>query len=214
MSSLVSGVTKIFSAVGTGIGAAAATLGSAVKAVGSSLFTAGAASGSGIASGGGFFSNLLGSGSTLGNMFSGVANVLGLGPPGSVGQLAGAAGSLGAETSTGLKGLGGFFESPLGEAALGAAQGWAESKAQDRQIEAVRGLQNDRIAADKAASDRITNSYNVPNSALVGGSLEASAPQAVTQATTPRQTPSVTRQPKTMWAYNKDTQMLEKRAVA
>ena len=68
MSGLVSGVTKIFSSIGTGV----AKLGSAVRAVGASLFTAGAATGTGVASAAsGGFGGLLGGGGVLGNMLGG-----------------------------------------------------------------------------------------------------------------------------------------------
>ena len=70
MSGLVSGITKVFSSMGTG----AATLGSAVRGAGASLFTAGAATGTGLAGaaqGGGALSGLLGGGSVLGNVLGG-----------------------------------------------------------------------------------------------------------------------------------------------
>jgi hypothetical protein len=70
MSGLVSGITKVFTSIGTGV----AKLGSAVRGAGATLFTAGAATGSGLTSAatqGGPLSGLLGGGGALGNVLSG-----------------------------------------------------------------------------------------------------------------------------------------------
>jgi hypothetical protein len=118
MSGLVSGITKIFSSLGTG----AATLGSAVRAAGASLFTAGAATGTGLtaaASGGGALGGLLGGGSVLGNVLGGAikqgltGGLIG----GIVGGISGEGfgkgfkqgGLLGAVTGGVTSGLGGLF---------------------------------------------------------------------------------------------------------
>jgi len=73
MGSLVSGITKLFTSIGSGIAAGAATLGNAVRAVGSTLFTGMAATGTGMAgaSASGPLANLLGGGSTLSNILGG-----------------------------------------------------------------------------------------------------------------------------------------------
>jgi hypothetical protein len=104
MSGLVSGITKIFTSLGTG----AATLGSAVRGVGASLFTASAATGSSMASGG--LSNLFGG--TLGSMISGALKT------GLTGGLIGA--GVGALTGDWKKGA---LYGGLGGAAVGAAGG-------------------------------------------------------------------------------------------
>jgi hypothetical protein len=69
LGSLINGITKIFTSLGTG----AATLGSAVRAVGTSLFTGMAATGTGLAgAGNGPLAGLLGgSGGVLGNILGG-----------------------------------------------------------------------------------------------------------------------------------------------
>jgi hypothetical protein len=73
MGSIISGITKIFTSLGTGV----ATLGNAVRGVGSALFTGLAASGTGMAgasSGGGLLSSLFGGGGgggVLGNILGG-----------------------------------------------------------------------------------------------------------------------------------------------
>ena len=73
MSGLVSGITKVFSSLGTG----AAKLGSAVRAAGATLFTAGAATGGGLttaATQGSGLSKLLGGGGVLGSVLGGAVN--------------------------------------------------------------------------------------------------------------------------------------------
>jgi hypothetical protein len=110
MSSLVSGITKVFSSLGSGLATGAATLGSAIRGIGASFFTAGAATGQSAASGTGIFSKLFGGGSTLGNIFSGVSSVLGGGPGAAIPALAagGAAGAaaIPAVAGTAATGLG------------------------------------------------------------------------------------------------------------
>jgi hypothetical protein len=195
MSSRVSGITKVFSSIGTG----AAALGSAVRGVGASLFTAGAATGSSVAaqaaSGGtGILAKIFGSGSTLGNMLSGAANIMAAGPAGAVtaamaapaAAVTGATGLganvasateplVNAATPTGLAptGLGstvkGFWEGLGPEGKAGLLQGlgsgiasYQESKTYEDQKNADRQY---LINKDK----NITESYNVPMSALAGG---------------------------------------------
>jgi hypothetical protein len=197
MSSLVSGVTKIFSAVGTGL----AKIPQAIRAVGASLFTAGGSSGS-------LFKSLLGTGSTIGNMFAGVKSVLGLSPLGAVGDavastattLAGGlgaavpgvataavegAGTIAANTATGVapkltgfdKALS-FANSDLASAALVGGGAYLSAKAQaDAAEQARQDVLNEQ--------SRKTNSYNVNPNSLVGSPNTATQPQVQTaQATT------------------------------
>jgi hypothetical protein len=108
MSGLVSGITKVFTSLGTG----AAALGNAVRGVGASLFTASAATGSSMASGG--LSSLFGGGSSiLGNMLSGALKT------GLVGGLVGA----GTSALTGGDWKKGAVIGGLGGAAAGGLAG-------------------------------------------------------------------------------------------
>lgn len=217
MSSLVSGITKVFSSIGTG----AAALGSAVRGVGASLFTAGAATGASVASqaatgGTGILAKIFGSGSTLGNMLSGAANIMASGPAGAVtaamaapaAAVTGATGLganvasaaeplVNAATPTGLvptgisgavKGFGNFLSTEGGAgllAGLGAGIGsYQESKTYEDQKNADR-----QYLIDK--DRRVTEGYNVPMSALAGG------------------TPSLMVKPKTAWKYNPQSGQIE-----
>jgi hypothetical protein len=125
MSSLISGVGKIFTSLG-GSGVVA-TLGSAVRGVGSALFTTGAATGTAL--GGGAMSGLFGGGGgVLSNMINGATRILGGGIGGVPGMAAGAVGSLGAGpwgASLGATGA----TSAASAAGLGAAGPWGTSLA-------------------------------------------------------------------------------------
>jgi len=107
MSGIVSGVTKVFTAVGSAV----ARVGSAVGAVGASVFTAGAASGAG-SMGSGAFSSMLQSvtgDGVLGNVLSGALKTA---IPGAL-----IGGAVGAMTGTGF--MKGAMMGGLGGAAMG-----------------------------------------------------------------------------------------------
>jgi hypothetical protein len=195
MSGLASGVTKIFTSIGTGL----AKIPQAIRAVGASLFTAGGSSGS-------LFKSLLGTGSTLGNMFAGVKSVLGLSPLGAVGDavattattLGGGlgsalpavataavegAGTVAANTATGvvpkLTGFGSFLRDPdVLAAGITAGGAFLGAKAQ---ADAEEQARQDVLNKEK----RLTNSYNVNPNSLVGSpQMVASAQPTRAQPTT------------------------------
>jgi hypothetical protein len=114
MSGVVSGISKVF----TSVGSAAARVGQAVMGVGRAVFTAGAATGAGPMGAGGFTSvlqNLTGSG-VLGNMLTGAITQAGYGAllGGAIGAITGQGfgkgaliGGLGGAVTGGLGGLAG-----------------------------------------------------------------------------------------------------------
>jgi len=204
MSGIVSGVTKVFSAVGSGI----AKVGKAVLGVGATLFTGGAATGAGSMASGGL-SGIFGQGGVLSSLLSGATKVAGygaqaLGIPGgaTAGGLFSAAGLTPAATSTGLAaagktggGLMSFLGSETGAGLIsGIGGGLMEKAKMDFQADES---QKDRDYL-RNKEERLTRSYDVPASSLPGGSpapiAAAPANPAATAVTAvpgvPRPTPA------------------------
>ncbi len=171
MSGVATGLTKVFTTVGSGI----AKVGKAVTGVAASVFTGGAASGagslasgglSGLASGGGTLSSLLGGAAKVASGIFGAAT----GSPG-MGALVDAAGSAlsgattPAATATGFAatgttggGFGSIFNGEtLGGLVGGLGEGWMEAE-KIKAIEAEK--QRDRDFEQKKIDD-IRNSYAV-----------------------------------------------------
>jgi hypothetical protein len=223
MSSLVSGIAKVFTSVGSGL---AATLGSAVRGVGATLFTGSAATGTSAAGGG--LANLFNGGGILSNIFRGAGNVLSRGPLGALTTAAAAAPAAGVAAAAPAAG-GGFFSQLMGgltdaATATGAAPaaaatapaggGFARGLGSFLGSEGGAGLMKgiggafaEKYKADtlmerdeaerKFLRDReetITNSYEVDASAMPGG---VSAP--VSTATGRRQKKKQNRQ---VWKYD------------
>lgn len=211
MSSVVSGITKVFSSIGTGL----ATLGTAVKGVGASFFSAGGSSA------GSLFSSAAGSTSTLGNIFSGVKNIMSIGPLGAIGDALGAtagalAGGAGATTGAGtgfLSGLGSAFSNP--QVVAGVFQGAGVGIGKYLEMEAYENMQQENIeAAERAQAVKTANYNNLP---------VFESPQAIVPA--PPEVQTAAAEPITaqnayarynetkeaeVWAYNPETGMVEK----
>ena len=237
MSSLVSGIAKVFAGVGTGV---AATLGSAVRGVGATLFTSGAATGT--AAGG--LSSLFGGSGILGNLFKGVGSVLASGPAGVLTTAAAAApaaataaaggaaapaagfwaslgeGLTGAATATGATpalaattgGATGGFGKAIGsflgsQAGAGAIAGLGAGVGGYLQSQALQETAQADRDAIREREKRITQGYDVPESSLVGGG-SISADQG--QRPTPTNKYARPKKPtREVWTYNPENGRIE-----
>ena len=188
---------------GAAAGAVRAT-GAAACGAGAALFTGSAATGTGIGS----LSNAF-SGGTLGSLAQGVSNLFGavMGQPGALvsglgsalggtatsatGALpamaggAGAAADIAASTGAAGGGLGKFLSS---EAGAGMLQGIGEYYAENERMKALEEEYDKRREFERESQQRITDSYDVDPSVLVGGP-PPSAPnmaQRAQQRTSPR----------------------------
>jgi hypothetical protein len=220
MSSLVSGIAKVFASVGTGV---AATLGSAVRGVGATLFTGMAATGT-AASGVG---SLFGQGTMLGNLMNGVGSVLGAGPAGIATAAAAAPAAAGtaaaAPAASGfswanLLGTGTAATSATTEAGKEVAQGglgsWLGSQGFAGAVMGagagigayMQSQSEEKIAADQAKAlrekeRRITEGYDVPQESLAGGGV-AWAGDPVTRPTPTDKYRVNTRPKREIWTYD------------
>jgi len=151
MSSVISGVGKVFSAVGS----TAAKVTSSVAGVGATVFTAGAANGTSMFRGGfNTIVNSAGNGAVR-NVLTGAAKQAGQG--GALSQVASGAGGGGL-----MGGLGGLLENPIVGGAIG---GFGEGLARKQEIDAIADeKQRDRDFL-QGQRDQIRDSYNVDPSA-------------------------------------------------
>jgi len=185
MSGLVSGITKIFTSIGTGL---SATLGSAVRAVGATFFTASAATGTGLAeasSGGGILGGLLGGGgSVLGNILGGAVRMALVGglTGGLIGAVTGKGFGRGFETGAliggGIGALGGAFQPTGLEAAPASATGGPLVPAPDTATGAQPNLLPPGSRALGASLDRAS----VPDYLSTTAAAQAAAPASAVAA--------------------------------
>jgi hypothetical protein len=213
MSSLVSGVGKIFTSIGSGV----AKLIPAVKAIGASVFTAGAATGSSSGALGGMF----GGQGILGSMFNGVSSLFGGSTIGTTtGNFSGPWGLNLADAATaatsasgvfpkaptvglGVGGGGGESSGLIGQllgsqAAMGAFAGLGSGIENYNQLQSIEDMQEKQLAHLNAAQQKVTDSYEVASSSLITGNDK------------PRQRTSTPRiKMPTVVKYNDTTGMLE-----
>jgi hypothetical protein len=184
MSSLVSGVGKIFTSIGSGV----ARLTSAFKGVGAVAGTAGAATGTASSGLGSLFGGGGGGGGILSNIFSGVSSLFGgstigttagdfAGPWGQ--SLAGAATAAtsatgafpvaGAAGAGGLKGLGsGLLDFAKSEGGAGLIAGLGAGIGKYQELQSIEDMQATNLAYLQKQEDDRRSSYDVGSSALVG----------------------------------------------